>query len=212
MVKFDRTKKLSKKSIRLLLLFSSIPLISLCAVLTVSYLYMPSSDVVVQSPVKNVVLKVTKAAVGSPVRLAIASISVNAVVQPVGLTAQGDMDISNNTSEVAWYRLGPKPGEVGSAVIAGHYGSRNSGSVVFHYLNTLKVGDTVSVHDDTNMVRNFRVRLIRAYNSNDDATTVFSSNDGKAHLNLITCAGDWDAATKMYSERTVVFTDQDTTE
>jgi LPXTG-site transpeptidase (sortase) family protein len=172
---------------------------------------MPSSDVMVQQPVKKVILKTKQVAASTPVRLVIESIGVNAVVQPVGLTSQGDLDISNNTAEVAWYQLGPKPGEAGSAVIAGHYGSRNSVDVVFHKLSTLKVGDTVSVHDDTNSVRTFRVRLIRAYNSDDDAAEVFSSNDGKAHLNLITCAGDWDAATKMYSERTVVFTDEDTT-
>jgi hypothetical protein len=37
---------------------------------------------------------------------------------------------------------------------------------------------------------------------------VFASNDGGAHLNLITCAGEWNKGKKSYSERLVVFADK----
>jgi len=35
------------------------------------------------------------------------------------------------------------------------------------------------------------------------------SNDGKAHLNLITCAGVWDEVEKSHSSRLVVFADME---
>jgi len=40
------------------------------------------------------------------------------------------------------------------------------------------------------------------------ATDVFTSSDGKAHLNLITCDGIWDKNAAQYSERLVVFADR----
>jgi len=57
-------------------------------------------------------------------------------------------------------------------------------------------------------VRNFAVTAIRMYNPDDDATQVFVSTDGKAHLNLITCQGSWNNTEQTYSERLVVFTDE----
>lgn len=39
-------------------------------------------------------------------------------------------------------------------------------------------------------------------------TEVFTSTDGKAHLNLITCFGSWDTDAKQYTDRFVIFTDK----
>jgi len=35
------------------------------------------------------------------------------------------------------------------------------------------------------------------------------TNDGLAHLNLITCIGVWEQITQGYSQRLVVFTDRE---
>ncbi|MFZ2299818.1 MAG: class F sortase [Candidatus Moraniibacteriota bacterium] len=53
------------------------------------------------------------------------------------------------------------------------------------------------------------VRESRSFDPDADALDVFSSDDGKAHLNLITCEGVWDKASKRYSKRLVVFTDKE---
>lgn len=53
------------------------------------------------------------------------------------------------------------------------------------------------------------MREIRSYDPTVDASGIFGSNDGKAHLNLITCEGIWDATKKSYSKRIVVFTDKE---
>jgi hypothetical protein len=53
------------------------------------------------------------------------------------------------------------------------------------------------------------VRGMQTYDQNGNAGGVFSSSDGLAHLNLITCEGTWNAAEKSYSNRLVVFTDKE---
>ena len=47
-------------------------------------------------------------------------------VEDVGLTPGGAMDVPKGPSDVAWFDLGPRPGEVGSAVIAGHEGWKDN--------------------------------------------------------------------------------------
>lgn len=118
------------------------------------------------------------------------------------------MNVEKDPDKVAWYEFGPRPGENGSAVIAGHYGWIGNKGSVFNDLHTLKKGDELSVIDvkGNNIV--FVVRESRKYDPNADATIVFKSNDGKAHLNLITCEGVWIESQKTYSDRLVVFTDK----
>jgi LPXTG-site transpeptidase (sortase) family protein len=112
--------------------------------------------------------------------------------------------------DVAWFNLGPRPGEVGSAVIAGHYGRWKNGSgSVFDNLNRLKKGDKIYIEDKKGSIVTFVVRESKIYNPNANAADVFYSMDGKAHLNLITCEGIWDNVRKTYSNRLIVFTDKE---
>jgi LPXTG-site transpeptidase (sortase) family protein len=147
---------------------------------------------------------------GLPVRLKIPKINVDAVVEYVGLTSQGDMGAPKGPDGVAWYKLGPRPGDNGSAVMAGHYGRwKNGQGSVFDNLSKLIKGDNLYVIDEKGATTTFVVRELRTYNPNDDHAEVFISKDGKAHLSLITCEGVWNEAQKTYSNRLVVFTDKE---
>src|SRR3989338_9750705 len=115
------------------------------------------------------------------------------------------MDAPTNPLDVAWFNLGPFPGEVGSSVIAGHSGYSNNKKAVFDNLNKLQKGDKIYVEDKKGIVHTFVVREFRDYDPESDATDVFFSDDGKAPLNLITCEGIWNEITKSRSQRLVVF-------
>lgn len=155
-------------------------------------------------------LIVEQARPGVPVRLKIPKIHVDAAVESVGLTAQGAMDVPKSPADVAWFNLGVRPGENGSAVVAGHYGRWKNGSpTVFNKLHTLQVGDKILVDDDQGVTTTFVVREFRTYSLDKDAADVFQSSDGRAHLNLVTCEGVWDPVRKSYSQRLVVFTDKE---
>lgn len=151
------------------------------------------------------ITKLTKVTQNLPVRIVIPKINVNANVQNVGVTKTGDMDSSSNIYDVGWYSLGPKPGETGSSVIAGHLDGRNSETGVFFNLYKLKKGDKVYVQNDKGITLTFIVQKTNIYDAGY-AEEVFSSND-TAHLNLITCTGIWDANKKDFDKRLVVFTD-----
>lgn len=143
----------------------------------------------------------------APVQLDINSISVSAPVYQVGLNSDGDMAIDDDPEQLAWYKLGPKPGEVGSAVIAGHYGWEDGKASIFNDLNKLSKGDKIIAQDAKGQKVTFAVTHTSLYFPEQDATNVFMSDDGEAHLNLITCQGTWNSQQSTYTERLVVFTD-----
>ena len=145
---------------------------------------------------------------GKPVRLIIPAIGVNANIQSIGLfwNGDGEMGIPTNFTDVAWYNGGPRPGMPGSAVIDGHFDGRNVKEAVFYNLGNLKPGDMVDVVDASGTTWQFQVTRIADYAYNATTTDIFTSDDSAAHLNLITCAGDWIKSQNVYDERVVVFT------
>lgn len=149
-----------------------------------------------------------RASAGLPMRLKIPSINVDSAVEYAGLTPDGAMDVPKERANVAWFNLGSRPGENGSAVIAGHFGWKNGIAAAFDNLSKLHKGDKVYVADKNGATTTFVVRELRRYSENEDASGVFNSSDGKVHLNLITCEGTWNTARKSYSNRLVVFTDK----
>lgn len=156
-------------------------------------------------PVSNIVLE----SIGLPVRLKIPKINVDAATEYVGLKASGEMDTPKGPLAVAWFQISSRPGEIGSAVIAGHYGIWKSGQeTIFNNLNKLQSGDKINVLDDKGVSNSFNVRESRSFDPSVDASSVFVSRDAKSHLNLITCEGTWDTVSKSHSKWLVVFSDK----
>ncbi len=144
--------------------------------------------------------------VGVPVRVMIPSIGVNALVEQKGLAKDGSVGVPSGPYDTAWYNLGARPGEQGSAVITGHYGPwKNGAKSVFDNLGNLKSGDKIYVVDDKGIVNSFVVTSSHVYPSNASAPEVFNKNDG-VYLNLITCHGEWLKNQKTYTDRLVIFT------
>lgn len=163
-------------------------------------------------PIENTVAlpKQEEISPGLPVRLKIPGINVDVAIEYVGVTPNGEMGIPKGPSEVGWFELGPRPGEDGSAVIDGHYGRwKNGKGSVFDDLSKLSQGDKLYIEDEKGIAISFVVRESRSYDPKADASDVFESNDGNSHLNLITCEGTWNKASKSYSQRLVVFTDKE---
>jgi LPXTG-site transpeptidase (sortase) family protein len=143
-----------------------------------------------------------------PVHIKIPSINVDAAIEHVGLTSDGSMAVPKGPSNTAWYDLGTRPGDIGSAVISGHYGWKNNIPAAFDNLHKLAQGDKIYVEGDDGKTITFIVREYRIYDQNADASDVFDSRDGASHLNLITCEGVWNSVQKSYSGRLVVFADK----
>ncbi|MEK7575455.1 MAG: class F sortase [Patescibacteria group bacterium] len=177
------------------------PIHSLFAIRAVGSIQMP----VVKNTPRTFVKTIDS---GLPVRLKIPKIKVNSAIEQVGIKSTGAMEAPQGRTSVGWFKLGVRPGDKGTAVIAGHYGWKNSLSAAFDNVSKLQKGDTISVEDASGKSVVFIVRKIQIYSEDDDAADVFSSKDGKVHLNLITCDGVWDSIKKSYSNRLVVFADK----
>lgn len=147
--------------------------------------------------------------VGLPVRLKIPGIGLDSIVESVGFTSDMSMDIPKNQEDVAWFNLGQRPGEIGNAVIDGHYGWKSKKPSAFDDLYKLRKGDKISIEDDKGAVISFVVRGSIRYDQSASAPDVFVSKDGKSHLNLITCEGQWDEVSKSYPNRLIVFADKE---
>jgi len=145
----------------------------------------------------------------TPTYLRIPTLDIEANIKSVGRTFTGEVGVPKKPDDVAWFNQGPRPGEIGSAIISGHYGWKDNRQAVFDNLAQLKKGDRLYVEDNQGTTTTFVVTKIQRYSSNNNTLKVFSSNDGKAHLNLITCEGVWNSISQSYSQRLVVFTDKE---
>ncbi|MEP7167216.1 MAG: class F sortase [Candidatus Woesebacteria bacterium] len=144
--------------------------------------------------------------IGRPLRIQIPKMDIDTTIQSVGLTQDGAMDVPSITSDVGWFSFGPRPGEKGSAVIAGHLNGVDGSKGVFEELRSLEPGDSVFIEDDMGKRHAFIVRKSHTYNAGDDVFEVFNQSEG-IHLNLITCDGLWNIRTKSYTKSLVVFAD-----
>lgn len=143
-----------------------------------------------------------------PVRVEIPRLAITAAVEDVGLDEEKRMDVPKQDENVAWYTLGPRPGEAGSAVIAGHYDAKTGGPAIFYKLDQVKTGDIITVTTEDQRQLEFKVTRVATH---DDATfpieEVFDFSPTGKRLTLITCRGTFDQATQNYSQRLVVYSD-----
>lgn len=146
-----------------------------------------------------------QSAASAPTRLQIPALKIDAAIQSVGKDKSGNMDVPNNSLDVAWYNLGPAPGAQGNAVISGHYDD-SKGPAVFYRLGKLKIGDTISVINTDGSQRDFRVIEVASYPYTKAPIAKIFGFDFEHDLNLITCGGRWNSRTHTYNQRLVIYT------
>jgi len=162
-----------------------------------------------ETPITIPGMPVVSGPIGLPDRLIIPSIGVNALVQTVGIDSAGRMGIPTNFVDVAWYKLGPRPGESGSAVIDGHLDTAKDANAVFINLSLLKSGDDIYILDKAGQRVHFRVTGKEVYNYDKAPVEKIFDQGGKiSRLNLVTCDGTWNQVARNYSERLVVYSER----
>lgn len=130
------------------------------------------------------------------VRLTIPAIKVNAGIIKVG-TRGGKLAIGRSVRDVYAWKYGSRPGQDGSAVLAGHTWSKGPG--VFDNLGRLKKGNLVHVGRFT-----FKINRVRKVSGmNHAAVRNLFSDVGPPRLVLITC-GDRNNLTGVYRTRIIV--------
>ncbi|WP_430536025.1 class F sortase [Listeria rocourtiae] len=138
-----------------------------------------------------------------PARIEIPAIQVDTAVIQVGKTANGQMEVPNNTVQAGWYNPGYKPGSRGKSVIAGHVDSKK-GPAVFFYLKELQAGDKILLTDKTGRTLTFATQTKKSYLAEKaPIDQIFGSSTDRL-LNLITCTGTFDTERRTHIDRLVV--------
>jgi sortase (surface protein transpeptidase) len=147
---------------------------------------------------------VANAKVARPVYLSIPVIDVHTRLIRLGLTAQGTLQVPGSTSVAGWYTGSPRPGQVGSAIIAGHIDSY-LGPGVFFRLRLLRPGNLVYVKHADGTLAVFRVYAEHSYAKDRFPTRQVYGPAPDPELRLITCGGTFDPAIGSYLNNVVVY-------
>lgn len=139
-----------------------------------------------------------------PVRLSIESLSLSQRVRPVGVAADGQMDLPADPEVLGWYHFGPAPlvGR-GSVVFAGHLDSRRYGLGPLVRLRDVEVGARVLVTLASGRAATYVVRRIDRYDRQALPVELFS-REGPELLRLVTCGGAYDPDAGGYQQNLVV--------
>ena len=138
-----------------------------------------------------------------PTALTIPAIGVQTTVVALGKGADATAQVPSGYNFAGWYDLGPRPGQIGPAVILGHVDSI-SGPAVFFRLSTLLPGDAITVHEGASAVT-FAVERVVTYAKDEFPTEQVFGPTPDPELRLITCGGPFDYAIGHYEDNVVVY-------
>jgi hypothetical protein len=139
-----------------------------------------------------------------PVSIAIPRLRIRSDLVRLGVGTKGEMEVPSDPAEAGWYDLGPTPGELGPAVIAGHV-TWDLVPAVFFRLGDLHRGDRLRVVRRDGVTAIFAVRDLRRFPKVRFPTKAVFGTIDYAGLRLITCGGTYDSSTHTYRDNIVVF-------
>ena len=139
----------------------------------------------------------------APVSVSVPAIGATGPVTPIGVDDAGELDVPADATTLGWYRNGPSPGEMGSAVIVGHVDFRGQWGT-FGRLAEVGLGSPIAVALDDGSQVTFVVVNVYRVPKPELPTAALFAHDGPTRLTLITCGGAFDRATGHYVDNVVV--------
>ena len=142
-----------------------------------------------------------------PTSITFERLGINAAIKPAGLDKDGAIGVPANTNDVGWYTGSGTPGGPGTAVLVGHVSGYTSAGGVFLNLKKAQKNDTLRITMGDGRTVEYTVRNTQRFAKDavDMNAAITSVEPGKPGLNIITCAGKYDAKAKTFSERLVVY-------
>ncbi|OAB41660.1 class F sortase [Paenibacillus glacialis] len=139
-----------------------------------------------------------------PTQLIIPSIHVFSKIKPVGVLANGQMDVPQSTDLVGILHPGVLAGAKGNLIMDGHVDSYTGPAVLFD-LKKLKPRDIIIVRDNLDRQLTYRVESVESFiTSEAPIERIFGETD-EIRLNLITCTGTYSRKKKEHQKRLIVF-------
>jgi hypothetical protein len=168
---------------------------------------LPARPVPIPAPTERTALPATLATgppAARPTWLSIPSLAIRTKLIHLGVNRDGTLQVPSSTTVAGWYTGSPRPGTIGSAIIAGHVDSR-TGPGIFFWLRTLHRGDRIYVGRADGTMAVFTVTKIRKFAKDEFPTAAVYGPVPDAELRLITCGGIFDRSRGSYLSNVVVF-------
>jgi hypothetical protein len=143
-------------------------------------------------------------AASRPVEIRLPSVGVSSRLERLGIDGDGAIETPQDWQRAGWYRGGPRPGDVGAAVILGHVDS-TTGPAVFYTLRNLRPGDEIRVRRADGSVAVFAVDRLEQHRKTRFPTDEVYYPTPEPTLRLVTCGGDFDTQARSYRDNLVVF-------
>jgi len=142
--------------------------------------------------------------VSAPVRIQIPSVSIDIKITPVGVEADGLMQIPENIQVAGWYRYGPWPSsETGSTVITAHVDSFDQGLGPFAYLKEMPADAEIIVTTGDGVDHRYRLESVQNIQKTQLPLDQVFDRDGAPRIVLLTCGGQFDKNVRNYSDNVV---------
>jgi sortase (surface protein transpeptidase) len=140
----------------------------------------------------------------APVRIQIPSVSIDIEIIPVGVEANGFMEIPENVTIAGWYRYGPSPSsDKGSTVITAHVDALVQGLGPFAALSSLPQNAEIIVTTDTGEEHRYVLESVQNFQKRQLPLDQLFDRSGAPRLVLITCGGQFDKKLRTYSDNVV---------
>lgn len=124
-------------------------------------------------------------------------------IMKLGFNEDLSLQVPRDATTVGWFSKGSAPGTDGPAVFASHinYGGVKGG---FADIEDLRAGDEVVVHRADGVSVTFVVDRVDEASKKAFPTAMVYGPTTRPEIRLITCGGDFDAATRNYEDNVIV--------
>ncbi|WP_236720050.1 class F sortase [Rathayibacter sp. VKM Ac-2630] len=139
-----------------------------------------------------------------PARLSVPAMDLEEALIPLGIAADGTMEVPVDYDDVGWFSGGGRPGGTGRTVIAAHVDSR-SGPAVFFRLRELAVDDEIELTGVDGSLHRYRVTATESHPKAAFPTAAVFGGTLEDEVVLVTCAGAYDTGIGRYEDNLVVF-------
>jgi sortase (surface protein transpeptidase) len=153
------------------------------------------SDVALPGPIEQA---------ARPETVAIPRIAVQADLIGLDLDADRRLEVPTDPQVPGWFVRGPRPGEDGAAIVAGHVDSQR-GPAIFWRIPELEPGDEVIVHREDGSEVVFVVDRVGRWPKDEFPTDEVYRRSAGPELRLITCGGIFDEDERSYRDNIIVF-------
>jgi len=139
----------------------------------------------------------------SEMYIVIPKLLINTPLEAKGTTASGEILTPTKSTNVSWFKDGVKPGQNGSVLMAGYYGSESAG--ILKDANKLIAGDEIEVRYRGGKTQKYKVLDKKQYQPNEEIEAELLKKEDAKYLSLFLVTNPSLGKIGLESQRMVIY-------